>query len=160
MRHSLIVLLLAGCTASVTPGTDPAEDPAGSSDTGSETGGETGPDTDDTGSAPEDTGTPDTEPEEEEDPEPVDYRTAGPHGVSASSQTVQASCSMSTRVFTPDSSTGAPLVLLGHGFARTGDQLVGWAEHLASWGFTVAVPDLCHSSFCLLYTSPSPRDDR
>ena len=31
-------------------------------------------------------------------------------------------------------------VIAGHGFARSADQMVGWGQHLASWGFVVVIP--------------------
>ena len=78
---------------------------------------------------------------------PQDYRERGPWAVHQSSQDIPASCSMETFLFEPDGHSELPLVVLGHGFARSAKQLTGWAEHLASWGFTVAVPQLCRSNF-------------
>ncbi len=131
------LLLLLGCTANIT-----APELDGSvADTG--TASDTIVEDDSSGDTGEDSQTDtDTEPA----PEPVDYTVTGPHAVSSRSQNIQASCTMQTLIFTPDSAS-APLIVLAHGFARSADQLTGWAEHLASWGFTVAVPSLCHSSF-------------
>ncbi|MEC7984547.1 MAG: alpha/beta hydrolase [Myxococcota bacterium] len=36
------------------------------------------------------------------------------------------------------------LVILSHGFARNTGHMRKWAEHLASWGFTVLTPQHCH----------------
>ncbi len=134
------ILLLLGCGSDpVSPHDtgDPGTAPGGSdtADAGSEDTADT--DTTDTAdtSEPDDTGT-----------EPEDYTLTGPYAVSSQSQIVSASCDMDTRIFTPDA-PDAPLIVLGHGFARGPEQLVGWAEHLSSWGFTVALPALCHSSF-------------
>lgn len=38
------------------------------------------------------------------------------------------------------SSAAAPIVVVGHGFSRSGADMTGWGEHLASHGFVVAVP--------------------
>ncbi len=76
-----------------------------------------------------------------------DYRGPGPHSVGTSTQTVTAdSCSMDITLYSPEGDTDAPLVLLSHGFARGQNNMAGWAEHYASWGFTVATPSLCHAS--------------
>jgi len=47
----------------------------------------------------------------------------------------------------PTEDPTAPLVVLAHGFQRSGAQMVGLADHLATWGLRVVVPDLCHSTF-------------
>ncbi|MCK6547352.1 hypothetical protein L6R52_16000 [Myxococcota bacterium] len=39
-----------------------------------------------------------------------------------------------------NSPEAAPVVVVGHGFARTGAALTNWGAHLASYGFVVAVP--------------------
>lgn len=138
--RSALTLLLLGCGANPQVQYDTAEP-------GSEPGGE---DTADAGS--EDTadtdepGTGDTSEPDDTGTEPEDYSQPGPYAVSSQQQIVSASCDMDTQIFTPDA-PDAPLVVLGHGFARGPEQLVGWAEHLSSWGFTVALPALCHSSF-------------
>ncbi|MDG1481493.1 MAG: hypothetical protein P8R54_17995 [Myxococcota bacterium] len=108
-------------------GSEPVDD--GSTDTGDTDASDTG-DTADSGA----------------ETAPEDYSVSGPYSVSVQSQTISASCDMETQIFTPDA-PDALLVVLGHGFVRGPEQLVGWAEHLSSWGFTVAVPLLCHSSF-------------
>jgi hypothetical protein len=141
MKSITSFLIFAGCTSSITP--SPSVD-FGSDTSTPDSDSESIPG-DDTGAGVEDTGDgtdADTTPEEAED-----YRLVGAYGVSQATQTVAASCQMETRIFTPDVDTGAPLIVLAHGFARTADQLTGWAEHLASWGFIVATPQLCHSSF-------------
>jgi hypothetical protein len=40
----------------------------------------------------------------------------------------------------------AAMVILTHGWMRNNDQMVGWARHLASWGFEVVAPNLCHAT--------------
>ena len=42
------------------------------------------------------------------------------------------------------SKENAPTVLLSHGFARSSSNMVGWAQHWATWGFDVIVVDMCH----------------
>jgi len=88
--------------------------------------------------------------ETEDDPpmEPVevDYRLPGPHTTSTSSLTLSASCDSATQVIAPSTSGTWPRVLLSHGFMRGPAQMIGWAEHMASWGIEVVVPTLCHAS--------------
>lgn len=109
----------------------------GGSDSGGEGGGEDGGET-----AGEETGGDDTA-----EPEPLgDLREPGPYGVSRSTRSVAvASCTMDVVLYEPDGE-GAVLVVLSHGFARSASNLLGLGEHLASWGLTVALPALCHSS--------------
>lgn len=75
-----------------------------------------------------------------------DLREAGPFGVSRTSTSVAvASCTMDVVLYEPDGE-GAVLLVLSHGFSRAAANMLGLGEHLASWGLTVAVPSLCHSS--------------
>ena len=71
----------------------------------------------------------------------------GPAAVTVTTQTVSIDddCEMDLSLYTPEG--GGPLLILAHGFARSQVNMAGWASHLASWGVTVATPDLCHSSF-------------
>lgn len=46
------------------------------------------------------------------------------------------------KLVVPDGTGKYPLILASHGFTASSDNQVGWAEHYASWGFVVAVPDL------------------
>lgn len=77
----------------------------------------------------------------------VDYLAEGPAAVTVTTQTVSIDddCEMDLSLYTPEG--GGPLLILAHGFARSQVNMAGWASHLASWGVTVATPDLCHSSF-------------
>jgi dienelactone hydrolase len=121
------------------PGEDSGEDTGG--DAGGGDGGETA-DSGDTGAGGDtgDTG------EVEETP-PVDYSETGPYTPARSTTSVDADgCDMDVVIYAPSEETGAPLVVIGHGFQRAPENVEGWAEHLASWGFTAAVPTLCHSS--------------
>lgn len=45
-----------------------------------------------------------------------------------------------TRLYAPSTGSGMPVVMLNHGFATRTDQYHDTAEHLASWGFVVLVP--------------------
>lgn len=66
---------------------------------------------------------------------------------SASGSSPVGSCTMAWKRFRPKSATPSPTaIILSHGFQRAADQMVGWAEHLASWGFEVWVPSLCHAT--------------
>ncbi|MCB9666035.1 MAG: hypothetical protein H6732_18150 [Alphaproteobacteria bacterium] len=57
------------------------------------------------------------------------------------------SCTMEWRRLRPKNATPHPTaIVLSHGFQRAADQMIGWAEHLASWGFEVWVPSLCHAT--------------
>ncbi len=70
----------------------------------------------------------------------------GPQGFRTESLDVAlSSCDLPITRYLPD---GLPAgrVILAHGFSRGPAQMAGWAEHLASWGFEVLVPTLCHSS--------------
>ena len=92
----------------------------------------------------EDTGETDTN-----QPESLtDFSQKGPHypyGITKETRTVSVTdCpNMQYEVYTPYTDN-PPLVILGHGFARGADVMVGWAEHLSSWGVEVLLPTLCH----------------
>ena len=111
-------------------------------------------DTEDTGiidadtSEPEDTDTPDSGGEDDPPvlPAEVDYRLSGPHTTTTTTVTLSASCSASTKVVTPSTPSSWPRVFLSHGFMRGPSQMIGWAEHMATWGIEVVVPTLCHAS--------------
>lgn len=99
-------------------------------------------DTDDT----QDTDTQDTDTQDNQS-DVTDYGALGPYTYSTSTGTDNGgSCSLPYSLMTPDGVTDPQLVVLGHGFMRSADNMVGWAQHFASWGFEVAVPSLCHSS--------------
>ncbi len=100
----------------------------------------------------EDTGTETEEDEEvgeETGQEPVlitDFSQTGPYDVSVESRiaSVTDCASMSYDIYSPSEPVDPPVVVLGHGFARGSGVMVGWAEHLASWGVEVLLPTLCH----------------
>lgn len=76
-----------------------------------------------------------------------DLSQTGPHAVNATSESASASCEIELERFTPDDVVSPPLVILSHGFARDRKNMVELGEHLASWGFDVAVPTLCNLGF-------------
>jgi len=94
----------------------------------------------------EDTSEDDAEEIEEETEDPLaDFSQSGPFSVTVNERTASVTdcSSMSYRVYTPNTGD-PPVVVLGHGFARGSDVMVGWAEHLTSWGAEVLLPTLCH----------------
>lgn len=122
--------LLLACTSSITsPDATWGQDDTQTSQTDDTTSG----DDTDVQDSDTDTGEPGTA---------EDYWQTGPHSVSTSQITVSASCEMAVTVYTPDG--GGPRVILNHGFARAPANVAGIAQHLASWGFEVATPALCH----------------
>lgn len=49
------------------------------------------------------------------------------------------------RFFVPDAPATAVTVIVAHGFARTQDEVVDLARHLASWGIPAATTTSCHA---------------
>ena len=116
-----------------------AGDSGGSGDSG-DAGGEAGGDAGDGGGdAGGDDGSAAT---------PVDTRDPGASSVSTStdSLSVDDDCTMDLTLFEP-SGAAVGTVILSHGFIRSGANVVGWGEHMASHGLRVVVPELCHLSF-------------
>lgn len=84
---------------------------------------------------------PTSEPVEEED-----YAQTGPYTVTSTSGTANVtncSAGMEYQVYTPSGVADPEVLVLGHGFLRSG-KMVAWGEHFASWGVEVLVPTLCH----------------
>lgn len=116
-------------------------------DTGAEDTDNT--DTEDTSDTQDTTDTSDTTDTDTQDDQGqiTDYGLIGPYTYTTSTGTDNSgSCSLAYSLMTPDGISDPQLVILGHGFMRSADNMVGWAQHFASWGFKVAVPSLCHSS--------------
>lgn len=71
--------------------------------------------------------------------------TTGPHPVSPASNVMVSvgGRMVEAAVFTPSDRVGAPfpIVIIGHGFARTNANVAGHAAHLASWGMVVVAPN-------------------
>lgn len=122
---------------------DGNDDPRG--DGPSDTGGHDDTGSDETGD-PGETGAGDTDETGAPVVEAEDYRLVGPYGVtSTSGSSTVNGCSMSYERREATGGTGET-VILSHGFARSTDNMLGWADHFASWGVDVVVPGLCHAS--------------
>lgn len=82
-------------------------------------------------------------------PPGTDLAAPGPSGetTTALSLAAPSGCTLAyTRHAPTQPAGGAPLIVLSHGFQRSQAQMQDLATHLASWGFTVVTPDLCHST--------------
>ncbi len=127
MSSFLLLACLAPSTADEARTETPAVDSAVIDDSG-QTGGDTG--------GSDDTGDP---------PEVPDYSQPGPLSTSTHQDTrvTTSGCTLVSTVVAPEQPVDR--VILLHGFMRSGQNMLGWAEHLASWGLEVQVPDLCWS---------------
>ena len=78
-----------------------------------------------------------------------DYGTAGGRSVTTStgSASLGGGCTMQYTTYSPSSGSLGVRVMLAHGFVRSPANMVDWAQLLASHGFEVVTPALCHSSF-------------
>jgi len=78
---------------------------------------------------------------------PPDLSVAGPATVTTDtgSTPVRDDCTLAWTRYAPDDERARVLVVLAHGFARSQEQMAGWAEHQASWGVEVVTPDLCYA---------------
>ncbi len=76
------------------------------------------------------------------------YSFLGPYSVSVESNqiTVSDNSQMYYSLFSPINHESAIVSLIVHGFARNKSVMVGFAEHLASWGVATITMDLLHSS--------------
>jgi len=148
----LWLLLGVGCGGKITSNsvdtdteTQPSEEPG--AEPASEASSEPSSPSDEPSSEPS---SPTSEPTQEPVEENVDYSIDGSYSVSSSTGSASiASCAngMEYSVFTPSGVSNPPVMILGHGFARSGSNMHGLAEQYASWGVEVIVPNLCHSSF-------------
>lgn len=103
---------------------------------------------------PTDEDGPDDEPDAPVDPEdpPLDPLGDLTQKGAATVRTTRSSyetrgCELEYARFAPDG--GSPwdvTVILTHGFMRDRGHVERWARHLASWGFDVVTPDLCHAT--------------
>jgi|MDSZ01.2.fsa_nt_gb polyisoprenoid-binding protein YceI len=74
-----------------------------------------------------------------------DFAFAGPYDVAfLDSYASVTNCNMNYFTYSPVGVQNPPVVVLGHGFARGAETMIGWAEHLSSWGVEVLLPTLCH----------------
>ena len=80
---------------------------------------------------------------------PIDWRQRGDAFVTQKTETWSVNgCDSAVDRYTPDAPVAADLtVVLTHGFSRSNDQMVELADLLASHGFPVVAPNLCHASF-------------
>lgn len=75
-----------------------------------------------------------------------DLWVAGPSAYTTSTLGARVNgCELDPIVFAPRTGRHDALVILSHGFQRSPDVVLDWAEHLSSWGFEVWVPALCHA---------------
>lgn len=76
-----------------------------------------------------------------------DFRTPGPFEVTKGTGTAElAGCDMDYDTFVAKGQTQRVGLVLSHGFMRNKSHVKKWAEHLASWGFDVVTPNLCHAT--------------
>lgn len=155
MRHALpLVLLIAACDGgTVKIGEDPSSTD-GTTDT--DVGGTNHGDTDGGGGGGKDTDKPNGDTDGGGAPTCApgdgiigDLTRNGTHTVGVNKGTVKGptSCDMAwTRYAPTDVNPENQVVVLSHGFARDPSKVAGWARYLASWGFEVYTPGLCHTS--------------
>ena len=55
-------------------------------------------------------------------------------------------CTLNYRVHPPQVASGAPVVMIAHGFLRRGEFMSGWADAIARSGLAAVTVDLCASS--------------
>lgn len=130
MRLVAIALLLSACSGG-TIGEDPDDTDVVDTDVDTDV-----VDTDDT--------------DIDTDPGPApDYAEPGPSAVERTDGVLAVSdrCRLEFDRFTPRGGSAPAVVVLSHGFARSKEQMHGWAEHLASWGVEVVTPQLCFLGF-------------
>lgn len=77
-----------------------------------------------------------------------DYGQAGSLSVTTStgSASIGGGCTLDYTTFTPTSGALGVRVVMAHGFLRSPANMADWGSLLASWGFEVVTPALCHSS--------------
>ncbi len=136
MRISLILGMVGCAPATATLGTidDPIPDAPAPTDSTTDI-------------PPEETPT-DSPPDPTSEPPPasIDPTTRGPFDVTTTRDVFDASCELPYAAVRPVGVDPFAVAVLAHGFLLDSSSMTGWAEHWASWGVAVAVPDLCHSS--------------
>lgn len=77
-----------------------------------------------------------------------DFRDAGSHPVVESSAALLTSsgCTLEYDLYQPQGQPIGTLVVLAHGLECGREHVADTGRHLASWGLSVAAPDLCHST--------------
>ena len=78
----------------------------------------------------------------------LDYAAQGPAAVTSDGRSMAApsGCTLAYTRFDPDRPASDALIVLSHGFQRDQTHMAELAAHLASWGFAVVTPDLCHAT--------------
>lgn len=96
--------------------------------------------------------------EEAVPPEPTDFMAYGPTQVTTVVGTLDTEdCTLAYTLYEPQGAEGAPLVVLGHGFARGQATMAGIADHIASFGLRVVTPQFC---FLSVTTVDHPKNGR
>ena len=77
----------------------------------------------------------------------IDYGDSGEFRVfqTAGTYTSTDGCTMNYDVYAPEEEITDTLTVIQHGFARSRNEFVDFAIHLASWGMPAVVMDLCHA---------------
>ncbi len=70
-----------------------------------------------------------------------DYAAAGPEAFTTSSLASPTAGAQGGYLVVPNAAGSYPLLVTSHGFSANADNQKGWAEHFASWGFVVVVPN-------------------
>jgi len=90
----------------------------------------------------------------------TEFRTPGSEPFTTETGTFSAAdnCNLKWTRYQPTNVVGSHAVILSHGFMRNQNRMVGWAEHLSSWGIPVVTATLCHSSVFDVDTVQNARD--
>ncbi|RYZ86801.1 MAG: hypothetical protein EOP04_13105 [Proteobacteria bacterium] len=79
-----------------------------------------------------------------------DYSKVGPYSI----EKLKLGGPIKGQIALPKAMTGPlPIIILGHGFASYPRYHMGWAEHLASYGFAAVAISLCEAPIC----APDPK---
>lgn len=70
----------------------------------------------------------------------ADYGAKGSETFTESALSTQATGASGGTLVVPDGAGPYPVIVASHGFSASANNQVGWARHLASWGYIVAVP--------------------
>jgi len=71
----------------------------------------------------------------------ADYGAKGPEATTTSNLAVAATGATGGKLVVPNGAGPYPILVASHGFSASSANQLGWAEHFASYGFVVAVPD-------------------
>jgi len=102
----------------------------------------------DTADVDTDTADVDTEPDTDPPMSSVDYTLPGGIPVTEATGSLSLTdCALTYTTYTPSGGASAPLVVLGHGFSRTGANMADVARYISSHGLRVVTPNYCFSGF-------------